>query len=121
MADVAYRKIPCPHMYYPDGDKREMWRFEATAGGKTIGFADYFIENDWLHYLVYWMHPQARTFENVREFICQGYLAEPQIKQSFWWNTPSVMKQYFDMIVVERPDITFAASGAINKVEYATV
>lgn len=98
-----------------------MWRFQVLSDGQEIGFTDYFIEDGWLHYLIYWMKPKARNHDAICDFIRHGYLSEPDLKKSFWWNTPIVMKQYFEIIASERPDMTFVASGEINEVRHATV
>lgn len=121
MSEIVYRKIVCPHKYYPFDNSRQMWRFEVLCDGEQIGFTDYFIEDDWLHYVIYWMAPQARNHEAICDFIRQGYLAEPEFNKSFWWNTPRVMKEYFEMIAKERPDITFVASGEIKEVRNTTL
>lgn len=119
MADTTYTKTVCPHVYYPNNPEREMFRVEMFDGNTKIGFADYFVENGWSHFLVFNVAEKHRNTETNFEFIKNVYQIVPQLS-SFWWNTPPVMEPYFDMIVAERPDMTFAAGGAIKKVVRAT-
>lgn len=120
MSSFTYEKVPCPHSYYPSDTSRQMWRFRVLSNNEEVGYTDYFIENNWLHYLVYYMKPEFRTNENIIAFINNAYDAEPSVTKSFWWQTPDVMEQYFDTIASQRPNMTFAASGSINRIIHAT-
>jgi hypothetical protein len=115
MANLTYQKIVCPHTYYADNPNRKVWRIVMSDDLSQIGFADFFVENNWSHFLVFSVAESVRNTSMIIDFIRNVYqiVDEPS---SFWWNTPPVMEQYLDMICVERPDMTFAAGGAISKV-----
>lgn len=114
MPEFSFTKTDSPHNYYPNGGPL-VHRFLMYDSDVLVAYTDYFINDGWSYYILFWVNPGYRNDEVISEFIRNGYLAEPEIKQSFWWRTPAVMEKYLDAIALERPDIGFGASGSINK------
>lgn len=121
MSEFIFKPDVCSHDYFPGNETRNVNRFcMKTLDNTTVGWIDYFIENGWSKFLVISVDPNYRNEEVVSEFIRQVYVFVSEPKKTFWWSATPEMKKYFDIISTERPDITFAASGAINRIVYAT-
>ena len=86
------------------------------SNNNEVGWTDYVIDNGWSKFTEFAVAEEYRTEENVMDFIRAGYGLVPEPKQSFWWSATSAMVKYFEMITAERPDMTFAAGGAINRI-----
>lgn len=121
MSDYVYGLDACPHNYFPHDATKTVNRVSMkTSGGETVGWADYLIEDGWSKFLVFSVNPEHRTETKVLEFIRQVYLIVAEPAQTFWWNATPTMAKYFDQIVALRPDMTFAAGGAIKRIVRAT-
>ena len=92
----------------------------SDVGGNLVGWADYVIDNGWSKFTEFAVVEEHRTEENVMAFIGALYVLVSEPKQTFWWSATPPMAKYFDLIVAERPDMTFAAGGSINKIVRAT-
>lgn len=92
----------------------------SDAEGNIVGWTDYVIDNGWSKFTEFAVVEEHRTEENVMAFIRAGYGLVQEPKQTFWWSATPAMAKYFELIVAERPDMTFAAGGAINKIVRTT-
>lgn len=91
-----------------------------TLDNKTVGWADYLIDDGWSVFLSFTVSDEHRTETIVTEFLHQLYLLVSEPKQTFWWSATPTMEKYFDQIAATRPDMTFAAGGAICRIIRAT-
>lgn len=121
MSNYTYEQVACPHTYFPDNPSRTAQRIVMkTADGQTAGWADFFIEEGWSKFPAFFVTEIHRDQATILEFISQVYQIVSQPKQTFWWNALPSMEQYLNQIAKARPDMTFAAGGAINRVIHAT-
>jgi len=91
-----------------------------TADGEVVGSADYIIENGWSKFARLVVAEQHRNQQTINTFIQDVYQLLSELKQTFWWSAVPQMEPYFDAISAARPDMTFAAGGAINRIVHAT-
>lgn len=92
----------------------------SDVDGNLVGWTDYVIDNGWSKFTEFSVVEEYQTEENIMAFIRSGYSLVPEPKQTFWWSATPAMAKYFDLIVAERPDMTFAAGGSINRIVRAT-
>lgn len=121
MDEFTYTKVSSPHVYYPGNTSRHVWRIEMLDESSSAGFADFFVEDGWSHFLVFYVSEQYRSQEIISSFISNVYQLVDETDKTFWWNALPSMEPYFNLIKDSRPDMTFAASGAINKICHASV
>jgi hypothetical protein len=121
MSAFTYRLEVSPNTVSLDGQTVQLNRIVMSdVEGNLVGWADYVIHNGWSKFTEVVVVEEHRTEENVMAFIRNGYGLVPEPKQTFWWSATPSMAKYFDLIVAERPDMTFAAGGTINRICRAT-
>lgn len=120
MSNFTYEQVACPHTYFPNNPSRVATRIVMkTSDGNIAGWADYFIEEGWSKFPLFSVEEQHRNEATILAFISQVYQIVTEPKKTFWWAATPPMEQYFDQIASARPDLTFAAGGAINKITHA--
>lgn len=121
MSGFTYSLEVSPNTVSLNGQTVQLNRIAMSdVGGNLVGWTDYIIDNGWSKFTEFAIAEEHRTEENVMAFIRAAYGLVPEPKQTFWWSATPAMAKYFDLIVAERPDMTFAAGGAINKIVRAT-
>lgn len=121
MSNYTYEQVACPHTYFPNNPSRTAQRIVMkTADGQTAGWADFFIEEGWSKFPAFFVAEIHRDQATILAFINQVYQIVSQPTQTFWGRATLPMEPYFDQIAAARPDMTFAAGGAINRVIHAT-
>lgn len=121
MSAFTYRLEVSPNTVSLGGQTVQLNRIVMSdIDGNLVGWTDYIIDNGWSKFTEFAIVEEHRTEENVMAFIRNGYGLVPEPKQTFWWSATPLMAKYFDLIVAERPDMTFAAGGSINRIVRAT-
>lgn len=108
-----------PIVYYPDNETRDVFRIEMTEGNSQIAWADLFIEQGWAHFVYVYVQPEHRSNETVMTFIREAFRLDLGTKNIYWFGISAAVANFYHQIVAERPDLTFAATGAVNMVSYA--
>lgn len=121
MSNYTYEQVACPHIYFPNNPSRLVQRVVMkTIDGQTAGWVDYLIEDGWNKAILFVVEKEHRNQETVLGFLNKFYQLVSQPTQTFWWMATPSMEPYFEQIAAARPDLTFAAGGAINRVIHAT-
>lgn len=121
MSNYTYSLGLCPHNYFPDDSTKNVLRVSMLDDAQQlVGWADYIIDDGWTKFITFTVAHQHRAPGVVITFIDEVYKLVDTPKQTFWWNATETMAKYFDQIVALRPDMTFAAGGAIKKIVKAT-
>ena len=108
-----------PIVYYPNNPARNVFRIEMTANGAQIAWADLFIEENWAHFVYVYVQPEHRSEETIMDFIRGAFDLDLGTKNIYWFGISATVANFYHQIVAERPDLTFAATGAVNMVSYA--
>lgn len=116
ITDYVFEDTLCLYDYFPSNTSRQVRRFTMKEGEAVRIIADYFIENNWSIFPFFYVDPSIRNSDTINHFISTFYAQPGLPRNSFWWATPKVLEQYLDAIANEHPEMTFAASGEINKV-----
>lgn len=109
-----------PFNYYPNNSSRNVFRIESSDDNGLIAWADLFVENNWAHFVYVYVTPEHRSEQEIFDFIKSAFLLDLGTTNIYWYNISSSVAHFFELIVAERPDMTFAAGGAINRICRAT-
>jgi len=120
MSTYTYHLVQSPKIILVSGTEQQAQRVEMKADNNLVGWADFVIDNGWSKFTEFAIDENHRSEENGMAFIRAVYGLVPEPKKTFWWSATPSMKKYFDLITAERPDMTFAAGGAINRIARAT-
>lgn len=109
-----------PIIYYPDKPNRNISRIEMKINDAQIAWADFFVEEGWAHFVYVYVQPQFRTEETIMNFIRSAFNLDLGASNIFWFGVSPSIANFYQKIIEERTDLTFAATGVINKIVWAT-
>lgn len=109
-----------PIIYYPTNPARNMLRVEMVDDNTQIAWADLFVEDGWAHFVYVYVHPEYRSEETIMAFIRSAFNLDFGTINIYWFNISPSVANFYHKIVAERPDLTFAADGAINQIIWAS-
>ena len=108
-----------PISYYPAHPNRNVFRIEMTGNGSQIAWADLFIEEGWAHFVYVYVQPEHRSEETIRAFIKSAFELDLGTKNIYWYAISPAIASFYHWITAERPDLTFAATRAVNAISHA--
>ena len=85
-------------------------------GEQEIAFVDLFVEADWAHFVYLWVDNDHRNEDTIWFYIENAFNFDLGVTKIYWLRIVEPLIYFLHKIAGKRPDLTFAATGAVNVV-----